>query len=164
MSVPEPVPVERITLPCPNVEAVAGETAALYVMVMAHGREAKIGAVEKAQRAAERLREVDAALVKRGREAACFPVGLAVVAELDGLVVGPPADPQSTQRIRYYERWALVEHLESALRLAFARRLGSLSAATNWIHLDRPLTIGEWVEEVEAAWTAVCCLLDQSRS
>ncbi len=164
MSVPEPVPVERITLACPNVEAAAGETAALYVMVMAHGREAKIGAVEKAQRATERLHEVDAALMKRGREAACFPIGLALVAELDGLVVGPPGNPQSTQRVTYYERWALVEHLESALRLVLARRLGSLSAATDWIHLERSMTTADWVEEVEAAWTAVCCLLDQSRS
>jgi hypothetical protein len=161
MSGSEQLPVERTTLPCPDVEAPPGETAALYVMVMAHGREAKIGAVEKVHRAEARLREVDAALMKKGREGECFPVGLALVAELEGLVVGPPGSPGSPERVRYYERWALVEHLESALRLVLARRLGHLSAATDWIHVEEPLTIARWVSEVEAAWTAVCSLLDE---
>jgi hypothetical protein len=163
MSASGPVPVERITLACPDVEAVAGEPAALYVMVMAHGREAKIGALEKARRAERRLREVDATLVKRGREAGCFPVGLALIAELDGLVVGPPGSPGSPERTHYYERWALVEHLESALRVTLARRLGRLSAATDWIHVEQPLTIAGWITEVKDAWTTVCALLDDKR-
>ena len=65
--------------------------AALYVMVAADGRNAKVGALEKAARAERRLQEVARHHLDRipspAPEAA--PIRRAVVAELEGLVLGP---------------------------------------------------------------------------
>jgi hypothetical protein len=47
---------------------------------MAPGRKSQDRSLEKVHRA-ERRRQLDAALMKKGREADCFPVGLALVAE-----------------------------------------------------------------------------------
>jgi hypothetical protein len=76
------------------------------------------------------------------------PIRLAVVAELEGLVLGPPGDV-------FNERWAEVEHLEWALRLVLARRLGRLAGWSEWIHICHPLEPDEWPGQVRAAWREV---------
>ena len=127
-----------------------GTAAALYVMVTADGCDVKVGALEKAARAERRLREVAKHHLTRipTPPPEDAPMRLAVVAELDGLVLGPPGDV-------FYERWAEVEHLESAMRLVLARRLGRLARWSDWIHLDQPIDDGQWVDHVEAAWLEV---------
>jgi hypothetical protein len=117
-------------------------------MESADGTTAKIGACEVAANAAMRLRAVEAK--HRGRaEPAVFPLRIVIVAELAGLVL-PDDEPQPAAH------WAEVEDLESALRLALARRLGArLSAWPEWLHLDTPVTADAWVAHVEAAWAEV---------
>lgn len=47
-----------------------------------------------------------------------------------------------------------VEHLESALRLSLARRLGRVARWADWIELDPPLADdAAWLDAVHAAWT-----------
>lgn len=75
-------------------------------------------------------------------------IAAAIVATLEGLVLGPYGD-------QFYERWAEVEHLESALRLVLARRLGRLAVWTDWIHIDKPVEEDQWSDLVQAAWGEV---------
>ena len=129
---------------------IEGRTPALYVMVTSDGLAAKVGALESSANAEKRLRRVDAA--HRVREPASSPIRLAVVVELEDLPIAGDHDADSE------ERWAEVEHLESALRLVLARRLGRVSRWTDWIQLDRSLESDAWVAAVEAGWLEVCQL------
>ncbi len=83
-----------------------------------------------------------------------LPIQLVVVAELDGLALGVHTD----EPILWEERWAEVEHLEAAMRLVLARRLGQLARRTDWIHVDRPIDADEWNRHVDAAWAEVDAL------
>ncbi len=74
---------------------------------------------------------------------------LAVVLEITDLPIAGDHDADSE------ERWAEVEHLEAALRLTLARRLGRVARWTDWIHLHRPLSVEGWISEVERAWVEV---------
>jgi hypothetical protein len=74
---------------------------------------------------------------------------LAVVLEVSDLPIAGDHDVDSE------ERWAELEHLETALRLALARRLGSIARWTDWIHLAQPLSSDRWPVEVESAWADV---------
>ena len=127
-----------------------GTAAALYVMVTDDGCDAKVGALEKAANADRRLLQV----AKKHSTQTSIPslegasMRLAVVAELVGLALGEPGDV-------FFERWAEVEHLESAMRLVLARRLGRLARWADWIHLDPPIDDAQWVAHVEAAWREV---------
>lgn len=71
-----------------------GTAAALYVMVTADSCDVKVGALEKAARAERRLREVAKHHLTRipTPPPEDAPMRLAVVAELNGLVLGPPGD------------------------------------------------------------------------
>lgn len=133
-----------------DASAVARHEAALYVMVAADGFSAKVGALEKARNAEQRLHDVakDHPTRKPAPAPECFPIRLAVVATLQGLVLGPYGD-------QFYERWAQVEHLEWALRLVLARRLGRLAGWTDWIHIDKPVEDDQWSDIVEDAWQEV---------
>jgi hypothetical protein len=148
--------MELVTIPLHDQHRLAtgaGPAAALYVMVTASGRDAKIGALEKAINAKSRLGQVNK---KHPTQTPTPPpekahIRLTVVAELQGLVLGPPGKG-------FYERWAEVEHLESAMRLVLARRLGTLAAWTDWIHLKHPIDDEQWPGHVEDAWSEVCRL------
>lgn len=129
----------------PQIE---GRLPALYVMIVASGTSAKVGALEAATNAPVRLSRVQAAHRRREPNAG-YPMRLAVVLELCDLPIAGDHDIESE------ERWAEVEHLESALRLVLARRLGRLARWTDWIHVQRPLTDAEWVGEIEKAWIEV---------
>lgn len=128
----------------PTIE---GRTPALYVMVVADGRAAKVGALESAANAEKRVRRVEAAHLARQSDAGS--VRLAVVVELEDVAIAGDRDADSE------ERWAGVEHLESALRLVLARRLGRVARWTDWILLDHALTDDAWVAAVEAAWPEI---------
>lgn len=127
----------------------AGPASGLYVMVAANGLSAKIGAVERVDRAEGRLREVERKQRTRVEDASTFPMRLAVVMELDGLFVNG-ADG--------HNMWAITTHLESAMRFVLARRVGRLAAWPDWIHVDSPLTFSDWLTAVEAAWIEVTAL------
>lgn len=119
-----------------------GPPAALYVMVTADGRAAKVGALEQARNAEARLRAVE----KRHRghvpDPACYPMALAVVMELEGIdVSGPDGE----------EAWHRTTLLEGMLRYVLARRLGRLAEWADWMHVDRQPKDG-WLAEVERAW------------
>lgn len=77
---------------------------------------------------------------------------LAVVLEISDLPISGDHDADSE------ERWAEVEHLESALRLTLARRLGNVARWTDWIHLARPVEDDTWETTIEAAWSEVVAL------
>jgi hypothetical protein len=138
----------RVVLRSRHDAAREGIAAALYVMESADGTTAKIGALEVAANAAMRLRTVEAKHRGRIAEPAVFPLRIVLVAELAGLALGDP-DPQREAR------WAHGEHLESAVRLVLARRLGSLSAWPEWINVEAPVTPDAWAAHVEAAWATV---------
>lgn len=130
---------------------IEGRVPALYVMVVADGTSAKVGALETASNALARLSRVQAA--HRHREpTASFPMALAVVLEIADLPIKGDHDSDSE------ERWAELEHLESALRLVLARRLGRVARWTDWIHIDESMSLGQWVGSVEQAWSEVCSL------
>lgn len=129
-----------------------GRLPALYVMVTADGHAAKVGALESAANAWARLRRVEAHHRKLVVGAAGYAMRLAVVAELADLAIGGDHDVESE------ERWAEVEHLESALRLVLARRLGRVARWTDWIHVDSALSNDEWARAVEEAWHDVDAL------
>ena len=133
-----------------------GQPAALYVMVAAGGSAAKIGALERAENALDRAKAVDrkqrSRLDDEAQRTAYVPLRLAIVAELEGLVLGPYDTPE------FDERWAEVEHVEAALRLGLARRLGNLSRWTDWIDLDEPVPDAAWRDHVEHAWRGVTAL------
>lgn len=128
---------------------VEGLPAALYVMACADGRTAKIGALESAVNADARLRRVEAKHRMQDREPASHSLRLVLVADLEGLVLGTYEDPA------FEERWALVEHLESAMRLALARRVGHLARWADWIQVQQPLSAENWVAHVHQAWQQV---------
>ena len=112
--------------------AQAGPASGLYVMVASNGLSAKVGAVERVDRALGRLREVERKQRTRVDDPSTCPLHLAVVMELEGLFVnGADGD----------EMWAIATHLESALRFALARRLGRLAAWPDWIHIDEPIPL-----------------------
>lgn len=116
------------------------------MMVAANGLSAKVGALERVDRAEGRLREVERKHRTRVEDLSNFPMRLAVVIELDGLFVnGADGD----------EMWAITTHLESAMRFVLARRVGRLAAWADWIHVDVPLSFSEWLSAVEAAWADV---------
>jgi len=117
-------------------------------MVVAGGMSAKVGALEVATNASARLLRVQAAHRRREPEAG-YPMRLAVVLEICDLPMGVDHD------LDWEERWAEVEHLESALRLVLSRRLGRLARWTDWIYVQRPLTDAQWVEQIVDAWTEV---------
>lgn len=126
-----------------------GPSSALYVMVTADGTAAKIGACERVDRAEGRLREVEKKQRTRTEDLAAYPIRLAIVAELKGLAVdGEDGD----------EMWSITTHLESAVRLVLARRLGRLAAWSDWIHVDQPLSAELWHSEFLSAWTEVAAL------
>ena len=54
---------------------------------------------------------------------------LAVVIEISDLAIAGDDDAESE------ERWAEVEHLESAVRFVLARLLGRVAQWTDWIHV-----------------------------
>lgn len=68
--------------------AIAGPAAALYVMVAAHGRLAKVGALETADNAEARLRRVEAHHRRRHDDPGAYPLRTVVVGEIQGLVIG----------------------------------------------------------------------------
>lgn len=126
-----------------------GPSSALYLMVTADGRAAKVGACERVDRAEGRLREVERKQRTRSEDEANYPIRLAIVAELNGLAV----DGDDGE-----ELWSVTTHLESAVRFVLARRLGHLSAWPVWVHVDRPLDADEWLPTFMAAWTEVAAL------
>lgn len=124
--------------------AVEGPVAALYVMAADQGSVAKIGALEKAFNAPQRLRDVERGQRKRDHGSAGYPLALQVIAELDGLdVSGADAD----------EAWSRTVHYETVMRFVIARRVGRLHLWPDWIHVDRKPDQGDWVAEVREAWT-----------
>jgi len=137
--------------------AVDAPPAALYLMVAAHGRLAKIGALESAANAADRLRTVERHQRIRDGDSSAYPLRVVVVGEIPGLVL----DPYRWTDYRWdYElgkeafdqRWAEVEHLESAVRLSLSRRVRRL-AWTDWIEVARPPETDEaWLSAFLAAW------------
>jgi hypothetical protein len=118
-------------------------------MVAADGRSAKIGACERASNAEMRLRRVEGAHRKRHPVDGVFPLAIAVVAEIEGLVVSGDDGE---------DMWSITTHLEGAMRLVLARRRGRLAVWTDWIHVDRPISIDEWEGEFRAAWAEVSAL------
>lgn len=142
------VPTVRLRTGCRRTP-VDGRHPALYVMVAADGLTAKVGALEAAANAPQRLRRVDAAHRIRHDSPSSFPIRLAVVVELEDLAITGDRDEDSE------ERWAEVEHLESALRLALARRVGRLARWSDWIHVDVAMDDSEWKRQVEDAWSDV---------
>jgi hypothetical protein len=143
---------ETIHLRSRRFTATADRAAALYVMVTADGRHAKVGFVEAEDHAPARLRAVQHDQMKKKAIAEeGFPLSFGVVAVVDGLVLGSPKhDPEV-----YLQRIAEVEHLESALRLVLARRLGSFRGWPEWIVTDKPVDAERWVTEVKNAWAKV---------
>ena len=90
--------VQRIVLTGGRVTrtGLPGPAAALYVMVTANGLAAKVGALEAAANAPKRLRAVEMKQRMRTPAPDGYPIRLAVVAELDGLVLGVYADDPTT--------------------------------------------------------------------
>ena len=125
-----------------------GRLPAVYVMVLADGQGAKVGALEAAANAPVRLKRVQEAH-RRREPGAAYPMRLVVVLEIADLAISGDHDVDSE------ERWAEVEHLEAALRLSLARRVGRLARWADWIHVDRALDDTEWVGVVQTAWTEV---------
>jgi hypothetical protein len=137
-----------------------GPAPALYIMVMAHGDAAKIGALEAAMNAPQRLLQVERKQRARTPEPSGYPMRLAIVGELVGLNLGCYEWRDGCwvyeDRVGFDRRWAIVEHLESALRLALARRLGRLSSWPEWIEIDTPIkTDHEWEALFMDAWREV---------
>ena len=123
-----------------------GASSALYVMVMADGIAAKVGALERADNAVLRLQAVERKQRIRHPDEAAYPMRLAVVAELDGLdVSGPDAD----------EAWSRTTHFETLMRFVLARRLGRMAAWPDWIWLDRTPKDDDWVSEMTTAWAEI---------
>ena len=140
---------------------VEGPPAALYVMVAAHGRLAKVGALESAANVEARRQSIERHQRTRDDDASAYPLSVVAVGEVKGLVVGRYRwvdghwDYHGGQQ-GFDQRWADVEHLESAVRLCLARRLGRLSRWPDWIELDKPIGSDEaWLESFEAAWAEV---------
>lgn len=136
-----------------------GPAPALYVMVMADGRAAKVGALESAANASARLHGVEQKQGARAPESG-YPMRLAVVGELVGLNLGRYHWRDGVwvydDREAFDQRWAEVEHLESAVRLVLARRLGRLSKWADWIHLDVPIASNDaWAAQFVTAWQEV---------
>lgn len=130
---------------------IQGRAPALYVMAVADGSSAKVGALETADNALARLSRVQAAH-RRREPTASFPMALAVVLEVVDLPIAGDRDADSE------ERWAELEHLESALRLVLARRLGRVARWTDWIHINEPISPDELATVVDEAWSEVCSL------
>ena len=126
---------------------------ALYVMVAEGGRVAKVGACERLANIDRRLGEVTAKL-QRNTGDPTARMRIVVKVALEGLAMRTGDD--------YHPQWtdirAEVESLESAVRLALARRLGRLHGWTDFIHLDRDVEMDEWPGLVRAAWTDVQAL------
>lgn len=140
---------ELLSLPSGTTRPhINGRLTALYVMVVADGTTAKIGALEAASNAPARLVQVQRAHSRREPQAS-YPMRLAVVLEICDLPMGRERDLDSE------ERWAEVEHLESALRLVLSRRLGRLARWPDWIHVQRPLADAQSVEQIQDAWIEV---------
>lgn len=118
-----------------------GPPSALYVMVTADGRVAKVGALEQGANAGARLKAVEKRQRGRVPDPSCYPLALAVVMELEGIdVSGPDGE----------EAWHRTTLLEGMLRYVLARRLGRLAEWADWMHVDRQPVDG-WVAEVERA-------------
>ena len=134
---------ERIVVPGFGGGLVSvGPPSALYVMVTADGRAAKVGALEQAVNAEARLKAVEKRHRGRVPDLACYPMVLAVVMELEGIgVSGPDGE----------EAWHRTTLLEGMLRYVLARRLGRLAEWTDWMHVDRQPKDG-WVAEAQRAW------------
>jgi hypothetical protein len=122
-------------------------SAVLYVMVTADGSKAKIGACYHAGNTLTRRRDVEKKLRSALPDEPLYPLMLAVVAEIRGLALGDYDDPQ------WDERWAEVEHLESATRLAVARRVGRLSRFVDYVEVDADRSPGSWADVLDEAWT-----------
>ena len=135
-----------------NRPLIEGRRPALYVMILAHGGSAKIGALESTLNATIRLGRVQAAHRRRDADDSCYPMRLAVVIEIEDLPIAGDHDADSE------ERWAEVEHLESALRLVLARRLGRLARWTDWIHIETAIDDAEWPRLIDEAWDDVVAL------
>lgn len=149
----------RVVLPTTRfTPAVSGPAAALYVMVSADARFAKVGALESAGNAVTRVRSVERHHRARHGDPGAYPLRLVVVGEIDGLVVGRYhwCDGRwvyDDGKEGFDQRWAEVEHLESAVRLSLARRVGGLAGWADWIRVDRPpLSDEAWLSEFHAAW------------
>lgn len=155
------MPVRHMTFRSDRYESDAGgDPPALYVMVMHDGGAAKVGALESARNAAARLRRVEQKQRQRLPDTAAYPMRLAAVGEIAGLNLGQYRGTDGRwvydDRDAFDRRWAEVEHLESAIRLVLARRLGRLSQWPDWITVERPLGSDEsWVEEFRSAWEEV---------
>lgn len=137
-----------------------GRAPALYVMVMAHGRAAKVGALESAENAPGRLRQVEQKQRRRVPDPAGYPMRLAILGELLGLNLGHYRWQDDRwiydDKDAFDQRWTEVEHLESALRLVLARRLGRLSPWVDWILVDGPpLSEDAWESQFRSAWLEV---------
>jgi hypothetical protein len=128
------------------VPAATGPESAVYVMVSGNGTLAKVGALEKAENAWQRLGQVRSKQRSRGQD---DDVRLVFVAELRGLRLGGHADDA------WLARWEELAHNEAALRLALARRLGRLHGWPDWICVDEPLSDAGWHAEVRTAWDDV---------
>lgn len=126
-----------------------GPSSALYVMVTADGTAAKVGACERVDRVEGRLREVEKKQRTRIEDPAAYPIRLVIVAELKGLVVSGEDG---------WEMWSITTHLETAMRLVIARRLGHLSGWADWLHLEQQLDAAELRSAFLAAWTEVAAL------
>ncbi len=130
-------------------------------MVSADGRFAKVGALESANNAANRLRGVERRHGSRHADPGAYPLRLVVVGEIDGLVLGRYRWNEDhwvygDGKVGFDQRWAEVEHLESAVRLSLARRVGRLAGWADWIRINGPpLTDEAWLSAVHAAWLEV---------
>jgi hypothetical protein len=116
-------------------------------MVTADQLLAKVGALESVANAESRLLGVGKKQRDRSMDLVCYPIRLAVIAELEDVVL--PHDSG------YDERWAKVEHVESAVRLALARQVGRLHRWTDWVHVERPIKLQQWTELVQRTWLDV---------
>lgn len=136
-----------------------GSAPGLYVMVMADGPDAKVGALESVANASDRLRVVQRKQRVRAPSPNAYPMRLAVVGELVGLNLGGYEKRDGVwvydDKEGFEQRWAEVEHLESAVRLVLARRFGRLARWADWIHVERPTTDDEWEAQFLSAWQEV---------
>ncbi|MEM9714570.1 MAG: hypothetical protein AAGA17_20275 [Actinomycetota bacterium] len=128
--------------------------AVIYAMVTADGSKVKIGACEHGGNALRRRTAVERTLRSKFDDESLYPLELAVVSEIEGLALGDDRDEA------WDERWKEVEHLESAMRLAVARRVGRLSRLVDYVEVERvPIS---WSETMDAAWIGVLRLASGS--
>jgi hypothetical protein len=156
------VSVLRVVLPtCRFTPALDGPSAALYVIVAAHGRLAKVGALESADNVQRRLRRVERDHRTRDDDPEAHPLRVVLVGEIEGLVVGgyrwvDDGWVYDGGKAGFDQRWAEVEHLESAVRLGVARRVGRVARWADWIEVDRPsMTDTAWLSAFQSSWLEV---------